>query len=92
MVRDAAMQDMEIDTCVGTPQMDRTSDVMTVQLLSPCQLALESLRIVEVPDRVRGQPRTMIAAGAKVDQPWATFLSVREMECDVQGRRHTAQN
>lgn len=64
MVRDAAMQDMEIDTCVGTPQMDRTSDVMTVQLLSPCQLALESLRIVEVPDRVRGQPRTMIAAGA----------------------------
>lgn len=43
--------------------MDRTSDVMTVQLLSPCQLALESLRIVEVPDRVRGQPRTMIAAG-----------------------------
>lgn len=41
--------------------MDRTSDVMTVQLLSPCQLALESLRIVEVPDRVRGQPRTMIA-------------------------------
>lgn len=28
--------------------MDRTSDVMTVQLLSPCQLALESLRIVEV--------------------------------------------
>lgn len=44
--------------------MDRTSDVMTVQLLSPCQLALESLRIVEVPDRVRGQPRTMIAAGA----------------------------
>lgn len=33
------MQEMEIDTCVGTPQMDRTSDVMTVQLLSPCQLA-----------------------------------------------------